>query len=58
MIDDDLYSPEVHAFILASETLLSPALDQAPLTPDECKVVELYASRLRDRCNGVTGPRS
>jgi hypothetical protein len=43
--EHDLYRPEIGAFILASETLLSPVLLQPPLTPEENQVVEYYIQK-------------
>jgi hypothetical protein len=58
MLGDNQYRPEIRAFILASETLLSPVLLQPPMTPDECKVVELYVEKLGEHCQGVTGSKT
>jgi hypothetical protein len=55
MTGDDLHRPEIKAFILDCETLLSPVLLQPPMTPDECKVVEMYAHKLGEYCQGITG---
>ena len=38
--------PEIQAFIRASETLLSPASLDRPLTQDEMQVVAYYAKTL------------
>jgi hypothetical protein len=54
MIGDDLYRPEIKAFILDCETLLSPVLLQPPMTSEECKVVEMYVGKLGEYCKGVT----
>ena len=45
--------PEVHEFVRASETLLSPASMAPPLTKEECEVVEYYATTLTDHCQGM-----
>ena len=41
---------EVHEFVRADETLLSPASIDAPLSKEEIKIVEFYASSLTDFC--------
>ncbi len=40
------FSPAVEAFVSASETLLSPALRQSNLTPEECHVIAQYVMDL------------
>jgi hypothetical protein len=54
---DDLYSQEVHAFILASETLLSPVLLPGALTAEERKVVEMYAARVHQHFQDIPGSK-
>lgn len=44
------FRKEVHTFINAAETLLSPVLLDKPLTPEECKIIEFYASSLVNQC--------
>ncbi len=58
MIGDDLYRPEIRAFILDCETLLSPILLQPPLTHEETKVVEFYLEKLLKHCQSVKGSMS
>lgn len=43
---------EVHEFVRAAETLLSPASLDAPLSKEEIRIVEFYASSLTDFCAG------
>jgi hypothetical protein len=57
MIEDDLYRPEIKAFILDCETLLAPVLLQPPMTSDECKAVKMYADKLAEYCQGITGSK-
>jgi len=47
------FRKEVHEFIRASETLLSPASIGEPLTKQECEIVQFYASSLTDHCAGI-----
>ena len=40
------FSPAVEAFISASDRLLSPALRQTNLTPEECHIIAQYVMDL------------
>jgi hypothetical protein len=42
------YRQEVCEFIRAAETLLSPVSLSNPLTKEECRIVEFYASSLTE----------
>lgn len=44
---------EVHEFVRASETLLSPASLDAPLSKEELRIIEFYASSLTSFCAGL-----
>lgn len=57
MIGDELYRPEISAFILGCETLLSPVLLQPAMTLEESKVVEFYVERLGKLCQSVAGSK-
>jgi len=46
---------EVHDFVRAAETLLSPASLNTPLTKDECKIVEFYAASLMELYRPMAG---
>jgi hypothetical protein len=37
---------EVRQFVLAAETLISPALMDSDLTPDECDIIAYYVMTL------------
>ena len=47
---EDPYRPAIRAFILASQTILSPILLTTPLTPEEKKLVRFYANSLIEHC--------
>ena len=47
---EPVYRQEIHAFAIASETLLSRILLDPPMTADERKIVEFYIGYLRNRC--------
>jgi hypothetical protein len=47
------FRQEVHEFVRAAETLLSPAFRKNPLTRDESKVVEFFARSLTKQCNDL-----
>jgi hypothetical protein len=47
------YRKEVSDFIRLSETLLSPASLQTPLTEEECQVVDFYAKALAGHCQSL-----
>lgn len=40
------FRPEVQQFIRASETLVSPALMNSDLTPEECDIIAYYVMTL------------
>jgi hypothetical protein len=40
------FRPEVQQFIRAAETLISPALMDSDLTPDECDIIAYYVMTL------------
>lgn len=46
------FRTEVRDFIRPAETLLSPVSMDNPLTVEECRIVEFYATSLVDHCNG------
>ena len=48
-----IYRPEVRAFVLASETLLSHVLLVPPMSEEERKIVHYYAVSLIERCKEV-----
>lgn len=48
-----MYRAEVRAFILASETILSHVLLVPPMSEEERKIVQYYASCLTKRCTEV-----
>lgn len=47
------FRQEVHEFVRASETLLSPASPGLPLTKQEREIVQFYASSLNEHCAGL-----
>jgi hypothetical protein len=46
---------EVHEYIVASETLLSPVSIGAPLTGEELALVKYYAASLLEHCLAEPG---
>ena len=44
---------EVHEYIVASETLLSPVSIDEPLTVEELALVKYYATNLTEYCDKV-----
>jgi hypothetical protein len=48
---EDLHRPEIRAFVLASETLLSTIPLDAPWTQDEKKLVWFYVTSLAAQCH-------
>lgn len=48
-----MYRAEVRAFILAAETILSHVLLVPPMSEEERKIVQYYASCLTERCKEV-----
>ncbi len=45
-----VYREEIHAFILASETLLSRVILVPPMTTEEKALVQTYVKELQARC--------
>ena len=50
---EPIYRKEIHAFVLASETILSRVLLVPPMTADEKTLVETYVIALMARCREV-----
>ena len=47
---EPVYRKEIHAFVLASETILSRVLLVPPMTAEEKALVETYVTALKARC--------
>ena len=47
---EPIYRKEIHAFVLACETILSRVLLVPPMTAEEKTLVETYVTALQARC--------